>query len=230
MTREIVFDTETTGIDPLEGHRLVEIGCVELENLLPTGRVFQAYINPERDMPMEAYRVHGLSSKFLSDKPIFSQVVDGLLEFLGDDSQLVAHNAEFDMRFLNWELENIGFAPLSKSRVVDTLAIARRKFPGMRVSLDNLCRRFNVDLSARTKHGALLDSELLAEVYLELQGGRQKGLSLGGLSHQSDENGRSLNTRKKMHREKRNFTVPDEEKAAHAAFLQKLEKPIWLKD
>ena len=227
--REIVFDTETTGIDPLEGHRLVEIGCVELVNLLPTGRVYQAYINPERDMPMEAFRVHGLSSEFLSDKPVFSQVVDELLAFIGDDSRLIAHNAEFDMRFINWELENVGFPPLSNARVVDTLAMARRKFPGMRASLDNLCRRFNVDLSARTKHGALLDSELLAEVYLELKGGRQKGLALvdtGGEQKKADPGQQSAET---VIRPARPHQASDVEKAAHAAFLEKLKDPVWIK-
>lgn len=225
--REIVFDTETTGIDPLEGHRLVEIGCVELVNLLPTGRVYQAYINPERDMPVEAFRVHGLSSEFLSDKPVFSQVVEGFLEFLGEDSRLVAHNADFDMRFINWELENVGFGPLSSSRVVDTLAMARRKFPGMRASLDNLCRRFNVDLSVRTKHGALLDSELLAEVYLELKGGRQKGLELIGTESQRQSETTKTDIEKVAARAARPHEATDTEKAAHAAFLEKLKDPIW---
>jgi len=225
--REIVFDTETTGIDPLEGHRLVEIGCVELVNLLPTGRVYQAYINPERDMPVEAFRVHGLSSEFLSDKPVFSQVVEGFLEFLGEDSRLVAHNADFDMRFINWELENVGFAPLTSSRVVDTLAMARRKFPGMRASLDNLCRRFNVDLSARTKHGALLDSELLAEVYLELKGGRQKGLELTGIENQKQAEATDMQLATAAARPVRPHQATDIEKAAHAAFLEKLKDPIW---
>lgn len=225
--REIVFDTETTGIDPLEGHRLVEIGCVELVNLLPTGRVYQAYINPERDMPIEAFRVHGLSAEFLSDKPVFSQVVDGLLEFIGEDSRLIAHNAEFDMRFINWELENVGFPPLSSSRVVDTLAMARRKFPGMRASLDNLCRRFNVDLSARTKHGALLDSELLAEVYLELKGGRQKGLALVDSGEAEATTAAGPQAAEAVARPARAHQATDIEKAAHAAFLEKLKDPIW---
>ncbi|MGD8325572.1 MAG: DNA polymerase III subunit epsilon [Sphingomonadales bacterium] len=225
--REIVFDTETTGIDPYEGHRLVEIGCVELVNLLPTGKVYQAYVNPERDMPMEAYRVHGISGDFLKDKPVFSQIVEDLLEFIGDDSRLIAHNAEFDMRFINWELENVGFPPIPNTRVTDTLAMARRKFPGMRASLDNLCRRFNIDLSARTKHGALLDSELLAEVYLELKGGRQKGLELVGDSGEDKAKAAAKLSGNVEVRPARAHSASDEEKAAHAAFLEKLKDPIW---
>lgn len=224
--REIVFDTETTGFDPLEGHRLVEIGCVELVNLLPSGRSYQAYINPERDMPMEAFQVHGLSTQFLSNKPIFSQIVAELLDFIGD-ARLIAHNAEFDMRFLNWELANAGFAPLPMTRVIDTLAIAKRKFPGMRASLDNLCRRFNVDLSARTKHGALLDAELLAEVYLELKGGRQKNLDLASLSVSGADDGSVQNVQQIKVRPPRPHRASDEEKAAHAAFVASLKGPIW---
>lgn len=176
--REIVLDTETTGFDAENGDRLVEIGCVELINHLPTGRTWHQYINPERDMPEGAFAVHGLSEAFLRDYPVFAVVADAFLDFIGPD-RLVIHNAEFDMRFLNAELRRAGRAALDFGRAVDTLAIARRKFPGASASLDALCRRFGVDGSARTLHGALQDSELLAEVYLELMGGRQAGLAFG---------------------------------------------------
>lgn len=175
--REIVLDTETTGLKPEEGHRLVEIGCVELFNHMPTGRVFHEYINPGRDMPEEAFRVHGLSSAFLADKPAFEAVADAFLAFI-DDAPLVIHNAAFDLGFLNAELEWAGRAPLADARAIDTVMMARTKFPGSPASLDALCRRFGVDNSGREKHGALLDSELLAEVYLELIGGREPGLVL----------------------------------------------------
>lgn len=175
--REIVLDTETTGFDPATGDRLVEIGCVELINHLPTGRTYHQYINPERDMPEGAFAVHGLSEAFLRDFPVFADVADAFLDFVAQD-RLVIHNAEFDMRFLNAELGRTGRKQLGFDRVVDTLALARRKFPGAAASLDALCRRFGVDGSARKLHGALLDSELLAEVYLELLGGRQTGLQL----------------------------------------------------
>ena len=175
--REIVLDTETTGLDPYTGDRLVELGCVELVDSFPTGSTFHAYINPERDMPDEAFRIHGLSAEFLSDKPKFTAVAQDFLDFI-EESKLVIHNAEFDMKFLNYELGLIGKDPLSKERVVDTLIIARRKYPGSPNSLDALCNRYKIDNSRRTKHGALLDSEILAEVYLELSGGRQTTLSL----------------------------------------------------
>ena len=175
--REIVLDTETTGLDPAGGDRIVEIGGVELVNHMPTGRSFHAYINPERDMPAEAFAVHGLSAEFLSDKPKFREVAPDFLAFVGD-ATLVIHNASFDMKFLNAELGWIEAETLPWSRAVDTLDIARRRFPGALNSLDALCRRFGVDNSGREKHGALLDSELLAEVYLELMGGRQPDLTL----------------------------------------------------
>lgn len=175
--REIVLDTETTGFDPASGDRLVEIGCVELVNHLPTGRTWHQYINPERDMPDGAFAVHGLSAEFLAGYPVFDRVAGAFLEFIGE-ARLVIHNAEFDMKFLNAELARCGQPVLGFNRVVDTLALARRKFPGAAASLDALCRRFGVDGSARTLHGALLDSQLLAEVYLNLMGGRQTGLDL----------------------------------------------------
>jgi DNA polymerase-3 subunit epsilon len=176
--REIVFDTETTGLDPSKGDRVVEIGCVELANMIPSGLTFHVYINPERDMPAEAERIHGLSSAFLADKPVFADIVDEFLAFIGDDSRLVAHNAGFDLNFINAELKRLGRKPLMQERIVDTLALARRRHPGGRHSLDDLCNRYGIDNSRRTKHGALLDSEILAEVYAELTGGRQAALSL----------------------------------------------------
>ena len=175
--REIVFDTETTGFEPADGHRIVEIGCVELMDHFPTGRTLQFYLNPERDIPIESQRVHGLSAEFLADKALFAHVVDEFLEFLGD-SPLVIHNASFDIKFINAELKRCGRDPIPLARAVDTIEIAKRKFPGARYSLDELCKRFSVDLTARTKHGALLDAQLTAEVYLELVGGRQRGLML----------------------------------------------------
>ena len=177
MLREIVMDTETTGLDPLNGDRIVEIGGVELVNHLPTGRTYHQYINPERSMPREAFEVHGLGDDFLRDKPVFARIVDDFLEFIAD-AKLVIHNASFDMGFLNAELSRVGRPPLPDDQAIDTLDIARRKFPGAQASLDALCKRFGVDNSAREKHGALLDSEILAEVYLELLGGRQQGLVL----------------------------------------------------
>lgn len=175
--REIVLDTETTGIRPEDGHRIVEIGAIELLNHVPTGRVYHQYINPERSMPQEAFDVHGLGDAFLAGQPRFAEVVAGFLEFIGD-GMLVIHNAGFDIGFLNHELALAGCDGIPEQRAVDTLALARRRFPGAANSLDALCRRFGIDNSAREKHGALLDSELLAEVYLDLIGGRQQGLSL----------------------------------------------------
>ena len=176
--REIVLDTETTGFDPATGDRIVEIGAVELINHLPTGRTFHVYINPERAMPKEAFEVHGLGDDFLRDKPKFAEVARDFIDFIGEDARLVIHNAQFDMKFLNAELKTVGRPIMPYSRAVDTLEIARNKFPGAQNSLDALCRRFRIDNSNRTLHGALLDSELLAEVYLALQGGRQPGLVL----------------------------------------------------
>src|SRR5581483_7549965 len=176
--REIVFDTETTGLDPLQGDRLVEIGCIELLNRFPTGKTFHFYFNPERDMPEQAFKVHGLSIDFLKDKPLFGDVVDELIAFLGDEAALVAHNAMFDLGFLNAELERSGRAAVSRERIVDTLLLARRKHPGSANRLDDLCARYAIDNSRRTKHGALLDAELLAEVYIELIGARQAQLIL----------------------------------------------------
>src|SRR6267378_7415927 len=175
--REIVLDTETTGLDPLRGDRLVEIGCVEILNRMPTGQTFHRHLNPEREIPAEAFAVHGLSSEFLADKPLFAHVVDELLEFIAD-APLVIHNASFDIGFLNAELERIKRPPIARERLVDTLLLARRKHPGVSNRLDDLCSRYAIDNSRRTKHGALLDAELLAEVYIDLIGARQSQLIL----------------------------------------------------
>ena len=223
--REIVLDTETTGLEPEAGHRVVELAGIELINHLPTGRSFQRYLNPERDMPREAEAVHGLSAQFLSDKPKFAEIVDAFLEFVGD-AALVIHNAEFDLKFLNAELRRIERPPLPH-RVVDTLAIARRKFPGAQASLDALCRRFAIDNSARTKHGALLDTELLAEVYLELVGGRQAGLDLAGFAAAADAAAAAVGTGT-VARPPRPHAPSPQEEAAHAALLAKLKQPLWL--
>ena len=224
--REIVLDTETTGFDPAEGHRLVEIGCLELDNHLPTGRVFHTYLNPLRDVPAEATRVHGLTTAFLKNHPLFTEKVGDFLDFIGD-ATLVIHNAEFDLKFLHAELKSAGFAKaLQKNEVIDTLLIARQKFPGQPANLDALCRRFKVDNSGRKFHGALLDSELLAEVYLELMGGRQHGLGL--LSEQAALSSAQLNARiKRQKREQRSFPVSEQDSARHQAFLDKIKNHLW---
>ncbi len=179
MAREIVLDTETTGFEPTMGHRMVEIACLEIDDFVPTGRSFHTYIDPNRDMPVEAERVHGLSAEFLRGKPRFedAEVVEAFLEFVGD-APIVAHNAGFDRAFVNWELGVVGRAPIEEDRWVDTLALAKKRFPGMHNSLDALCKRFKISLSEREKHGALIDAKLLAAVYLELKGGRERSLEL----------------------------------------------------
>jgi DNA polymerase-3 subunit epsilon len=221
--REIILDTETTGLRPDEGHRVVEIGCIELVNYVPTGRVYHAYVNPERPMPPEAFAVHGLSDDFLREKPLFSAVVDEFLEFVGD-SPVIAHNARFDMGFVNAELARIQRSILSPPRVIDTADMARRKFPGAPASLDALCKRFNIDNSSRTKHGALLDAELLAEVYIELIGGRQTSLDIaaGGVVVVEESTFVSQAWPDRV------FTASDDELAAHAEFVRKLKEPIGL--
>ena len=222
--REIALDTETTGLDPLRGDRIVEIGCVELVNHVASGNIFQSYINPECDMPEGAYRIHGLSTQFLADKPVFAAVADDFLAFVADD-RLVIHNAGFDLGFLNAELEKLGKQPFPAVRAIDTVSLARRKNPGAPASLDALCRRFNIDNSERTKHGALLDAELLAEVYLELIGGRQAALSLStDQARQPSNEGEVHNNDAKSPRPHEPST---EEKAAHASFIATLDDPIW---
>ena len=222
--REIVLDTETTGIEPDEGHRLVEIGCVELDNHVPTGRTYHQYVNPERDMPDEAFAVHGLSEAFLANHPTFAEIVDGFIEFLGD-ADLVIHNAAFDLGFINAELERLGQSPVDSSRAIDTVQITRSKYPGAQASLDALCRRFEIDLSARTKHGALLDAELLADVYLELVGGRQPGFELA--AERKLAAARSDVVRNTPARPPRPHAPSDAEGMAHEAFLEKISDPIW---
>lgn len=233
MAREIALDTETTGMDPFEGDRIVEIGAVELENHLPTGRTCQIYINPEREVPAEAIAVHGITNKFLADKPVFSQCYSDFLDFIGTDATLIIHNAEFDMKFLNWELEKVGHPALPWNRVIDTLTMARKKFPGSPANLDALCRRFGIDNTQRTYHGALLDSELLAEVYLELLGGRQRGLSLvDETAGEGKSNGSDLlagSKSQRTFREPRPHAASEEEIAAHKEFLKELTDPMWEK-
>src|SRR5271155_850754 len=222
--REIVFDTETTGLDPLQGDRLVEIGCVELVNRFPTGKTFHYYFNPERDMPESALRIHGLTSEFLKDKPLFAHKVDELIAFIGDD-QLIAHNAMFDLGFLNAELERIGRAAVSRERTIDTLLIARRKHPGGANRLDDLCVRYAVDNSRRTKHGALLDAELLAEVYIELIGARQAQLILSQTAAPAQTTGTVVVRERLVPLAAR---LTDEERSAHLRFVETLgENAIW---
>ena len=229
--REIVLDTETTGLDPFQGDKIVEIGCVELINHIPTGRTYQRYLNPDKVMSEEVIAVHGLTNDFLADKPRFHEIADEFLTFVGNDAKLVIHNAAFDMKFLNAELEKCGRPLLSYDRVVDTLIIARQKFPGSRVNLNELCKRFNVDASARTVHGALLDSELLADVYLELIGGREPGLVLNAAQKQVSTVAVLSNIPQKPlqrpFREPRSFPVPPDELAAHVAFMRKISDNLW---
>lgn len=219
--REIVLDTETTGLDPKRGHRIVEIGCVELVNHMATGNTYHQYINPERDMPVEAFNVHGLSEEFLRGHPVFGDVADAFLDFIGD-APLVIHNAAFDMGFLNAELEGAKRPTIPMERAVDTVQMARRKFPGAQANLDALCKRFGIDNSNRDLHGALLDSQLLADVYLELIGGRQPGLELAAetVTKTSADGPRET-------RPPRPHAPSAEEKAAHAAFLEKISDPVW---
>ena len=221
--REIVLDTETTGLDPASGHRVVEIACLELVNHLPSGRHFQRYLNPDRDMPEDAYEVHGLSAVFLADKPRFHEIVDELLTFI-DGAPLVIHNAEFDIRFLNAELTRAGMATLETALAVDTLQMARRKYPGAPASLDALCRRFNIDNSARSLHGALLDAELLAEVYLELIGGRQAGFDLVQAEVIAAA---AIAAAAGPARPPRPHMATPEELIAHTALLDSLKQPLW---
>jgi DNA polymerase III subunit epsilon len=226
--REIVLDTETTGFEPTEGHRIVEIGAVELFNHMPTGKTYHQYINPERAMPKEAFEVHGIGDDQLRDKPVFAVIGRAFLDFIGE-AQLVIHNAAFDMKFLNFELERARLPPIPNARATDTLAIARQKYPGSPASLDALCRRFGVDNSMREKHGALLDSEILAEVYLELIGGRQPGLVLSeapGQPRLADNADQAWRPRPRPQPLPTRLT--DEECAAHDAFVAKLgDAAVW---
>lgn len=225
--REIILDTETTGLNPEKGDRLVEIGCLEIINRIPTGQTLHLYINPQRDMPEEAFRIHGLSAEFLSDKPLFAEVADAFLAFIGD-SPLVIHNGTFDLGFINAELRRAGRDPVVADRLIDTLAMARRRFPGQQNNLDALCARFGIDNSKRTKHGALMDSELLAEVYIELVGGRQTSLGLADATtialraRAASTNGTRCRPMSLVPR------LTPELEAAHAAFIAEMgDKAIW---
>jgi DNA polymerase-3 subunit epsilon len=225
--REIVLDTETTGLDPYQGHRLIEVGCIELLNRIPSGNTFHRYVNPQRDVPAEAFAIHGLSAEFLKDKPLFAEVADELIAFIGD-APLVAHNASFDLNFINAEFDRAGRAAIARDRIIDTLLLARRKHPGSPNRLDDLCARYSIDSSRRVKHGALLDAEILAEVYLELVGGRQAQLILVETGNDSAAagNGRAAPIRP------RPIALParlsDEDLAAHASFRASLgDKAIW---
>jgi len=239
--REIVFDTETTGFDPFDGDRIVEIGALELFNHVPTGRTYHQYINPERFMPDEAFGVHGIGPDLLAaprkaepgevtlkDKPVFAQIAQDFVDFIGD-AQLVAHNASFDMKFINAELKWVNIEQVAPGRAIDTLAIARKKFPGSPASLDALCRRFGIDNSSRTLHGALLDSEILAEVYLELIGGRQPGMDLGGARNTAGKDGGN-DWRPQPRPNKLSTRLTNEEAAAHAAFVEAMgDGALWKK-
>jgi len=226
VLREIVFDTETTGLSAEQGDRLVEIGAIELINHLPTGRTYHQYINPLREVPEDAFKVHGLSTEFLQNYPKFSDIAKDFLSFVGDDGILVAHNAGFDMGFINYELKHNGFETLEKHEVIDTLQIARQKFTGAHNSLDALCRRFKIDNSKRTLHGALLDAELLAEVYLELLGGAEPSMNFE-VNHLQNE---TMNSVQKQKREQRHFEISAEEENIHTEFLkQNITDAVWLK-
>jgi DNA polymerase III subunit epsilon len=227
--REIIFDTETTGFDPLTGDRMVEIGCIEMIGRVITGESYHCYFNPERAMPAAAEQVHGLSSTFLSDKPLFAHKAEELLAFIAD-SPLIAHNASFDFGFLNMELEKCGQPRVDMARMVDTIAIARSKHPGAKLSLDALCTRYGIDRSHRTKHGALLDAELLAQLYIELTGGKQIGL---GLADESAENSRLEVTRESLIATDRTFrparphAASEEELERHREFMSTIKDAIW---
>ena len=234
--RHIVLDTETTGLSAKDGHRIIEIGAVEMINLSLTGQSLHLYINPERDIDAGAEEVHGLSSEFLADKPVFAEILTEFIDFIGDDI-LVIHNAPFDIGFLNAELSRCGRPPLSMGRVVDTLPLARQKFPGAQASLDALCRRFGVDNTHRDLHGALIDADLLAAVYVELQGGRQPGLQLDNdadpqpqqdtAKDDTDLSGFILSN--KPVRPARSFALPEQEAADHQKLIDRIDNPVWLR-
>lgn len=228
--REIVFDTETTGFEPTTGDKIVEIGAVELINHVPTGKTYHQYINPEREVPEEVVKVHGLKTEYLKDFPIFADIAQEWIDFVGDDGILVAHNAPFDMKFINYELKKAGYEEYKNDRVVDTLEIAKNKFPGQRNSLDALCKRFNVDNSARSFHGALLDAQLLAEVYLELLGGAEPTMDLSDNIQNKAKEGQTINIKKTYH-EPRNFIVSEEDINKHRMFLEEnIKNSLWLAD
>ncbi|WP_067732166.1 DNA polymerase III subunit epsilon [Novosphingobium naphthalenivorans] len=224
--REIIFDTETTGFDPKNGDRMVEIGCIEMVNRVMTGRTYHAYFNPERSMPAEAEAVHGLSEAFLADKPLFSECAQAFLDFI-EDSPMVAHNAGFDFNFINAELKLCGLPEVSRDRMVDTVALAKVRHPGAKLSLDALCTRYGIDRSHRTKHGALLDSELLAQVYVELRGGRQIGLELVAENTEIVTEIKVFTKKDRIYRQARPHAPTEEERVAHAEFLKSVDTPLW---
>lgn len=227
--REIIFDTETTGFDPHSGDRVVEIGCIEMIDYIATGKSYHCYYNPQRNMPSQAEEVHGLSEKFLSEKPLFAEKADELLNFI-QDSKLVAHNASFDFGFLNAELIRCELPPISMDRMVDTLAIAKKRHPGAKLSLDALCSRYGIDRSHRVKHGALLDAELLAQLYIELTGGRQIGLGLANDSDVKADVSRYKdiqNSQLKPIREARHYKISLKEREQHEQFIATIKNPIW---
>lgn len=222
--REIVLDTETTGFRFNDGDRIVEIGCVELVNHVATGNSYHQYINPERLMPAEAFKVHGLSDEFLSGFPIMAEVIDQFVSFIGSEAPLIIHNAEFDIGFINSEFKRLDKPIIPISRAIDTVKLAKEKFPGSPASLDALCRRFSIDNTGRTFHGAILDAQLLSEVYLELIGGRQPDFELD-----SEENVEKITTNGVIPRKLRVFNLPEPERSAHIEFLKKIKDPIWTK-
>ncbi len=229
--REICLDIETTGLDPREGHRIVEIACVEIVDKVRTGNFFHTYVNPRRDMPQEAFAVHGISSEFLQDKPIFDHIVYKFLDFI-KDSKLVIHNAAFDTKFINYELNILGLETIKKENLIDTLLIARNKFPGSPNSLDALCKRFGIDLSKRQKHGALLDTELLVDVYVELMGGAQGGLSFSSAknceSKLSQDGEEVVYSREKKNLKRRDFPISNQDLEKHKEFISKnLKSNFW---
>lgn len=228
MSRSILFDTETTGLDPVQGDRIIEIAALELVNDLRTGNNYHVLINPERDIPPEATRVHGFTLDQLLDKPLFSHIADSFLEFVGD-SKMIAHNAPFDFKFINAELQRCGRMELDyESRAIDTVIMARKKYPGMPASLDALCRRFGIDLSERGTHNALLDCRLLSDVYVELIGGRQRGLGLSDGDHLAESEEGRPKRRVVVGRTPRPMLMPDEETlACHETFISKLSNPLW---
>ncbi|MBR3662757.1 MAG: DNA polymerase III subunit epsilon [Alphaproteobacteria bacterium] len=227
--REICFDTETTGIYPENGDRLVEIGAVELINHLPTGKIFHKYINPQRDVPEEVVKIHGLTNEFLADKPVFADIAQEWIDFIGEDGIFVAHNAEFDMRFINFELKKLGYETYEWDRVVDTLAIARNQFPGARNNLDALCKRFNIDNSARTFHGALLDAQLLSEVYLQLLGIDEPSINFMS-EEKNNQTHENVVFDKSRILKSRNFSLSAEELEQHKNFIDtKIKDAIWNK-
>jgi DNA polymerase-3 subunit epsilon len=224
MSRSVLFDTETTGFEPLTGDRVIEIAAIELENDLPTSNQFYALIDPERDIPPESTKIHAITNAHVEGKPKFADIADEMLAFFGD-APLIAHNAPFDFGFISAELERIGKPPLDKARMIDTLVLAKERFPGMPNSLDALCRRFEIDLSARTTHNALLDCKLLAEVYVELTGGRQRGLTLDMEASLS-----FAHYQPPASRTPRRIALTDAQREAHAAFIAKIKEPVWLKE